>query len=62
MKKDDTLDNDLVTTTAAKAIMGVSSRNSVEHFIKKGRIRFIWINEGQTSALRLLLKSDVEAL
>lgn len=62
MKKYQILVDDLVTTAGAMTILGVSSRNSVKHYVKAGRIRYIWINEGETSAVRLLLKADVEAI
>jgi len=57
MRKYKKLTKDLVTAKGAKAILGCSSRNTVEHYVKAGKIRHIWIND-----VRLFLKTDCEAL
>lgn len=54
------LSQDLVTTGRAKVLMGLASRSTVSYHISKGNIRYIWIDEGTPSAIRLLLLEDVK--
>ncbi len=47
------------TIKGAADILGTKWRNTVEHHIKSGKIRFITICPNTPHKLRLLVKSDV---
>ena len=59
MDKYKILGQDLITVGEARKILGLASRSTVGFHIDTGKIKYVWINEGKTTALRLLLKSDV---
>lgn len=49
---------ELTTIHEAREMLNMKSRNSIEHHIKSGKIRFIWL----TPKLRLLFREDIEVL
>ena len=62
MKEYEQLSKNMVTTGQARKIMGLASRSTVAYHIEQGHIRYIWIDEGKPTAIRLLLLADVEKL
>jgi len=60
MKEYAQLSKDLVTTGQARKLMNLASRSTVGYHISRGNIRYIWIDEGTPSAIRLLLLEDVK--
>lgn len=62
MKKYEELAKNLVTTGEARKITGLASRSTIDYHCSQGHVRYIWIDEGKPTAIRLLLLEDVEKL
>jgi len=51
-----------ITISHAAHILGVNSRQAVEHYVKKGDLNPIWISEDFKGAVRVFLLKEVKKL